>query len=97
MVARNNMLPAGRFGHAIHFMLKLTREEIPNISQFVISPALKHLERKYDHKLKTVFDAIRQLMSEAETDEKTPPREIGFHAVPLPSKDSSQPAKRKQS
>ncbi len=133
------------------FMLKLTREEIRNISQFVISPGLKHapsvfafteqgvamlssvlhspraiqvnieimrafvrlrqmlatnaglekklvaLERKYDHKFKIVFDAIRVLMSEAETNEKTPPREIGFHAVPSPSTGDSQRAKRKQS
>jgi hypothetical protein len=133
------------------FMLRLTREEIRNISQFVISPGLKHapsvfafteqgvamlssvlnspraiqvnieimrafvrlrqmlatntglekkltaLERKYDRKFKIVFDAIRELMSDAKVEETPARREIGFHTVSSAARDVSQRAKKKQS
>jgi hypothetical protein len=39
---------------------------------------IDEMERKYDAQFKTVFDAVRQLM----TPPKTPRRQIGFHAKP---------------
>jgi hypothetical protein len=47
------------------------------------------LERKYNRKFKIVFDAIRELMNEEETEE-APPREIGFHTIPSSTKARSR-------
>jgi hypothetical protein len=50
---------------------------------------LEALERKYDRQFKVVFDAIRRLMSPAETNR----REIGFHVKP---DDDAKPKARKR-
>jgi hypothetical protein len=56
---------------------------------------LAQLERKiegHDASIRTLFDAIRQLMAPAEK----PRREIGFHAIPEDAADNSKPkGKRK--
>ena len=49
---------------------------------------LETMEKKYDAQFKGVFDAIRQLMSPAETK----PKEIGFHV----KHDHEKPKARKR-
>lgn len=43
-----------------------------------LAAKLAEMEKKYDSQFRTVFDAIRQLMSPP----AAPKREIGFHAIP---------------
>ena len=50
---------------------------------------LELLEKKYDRQFKVVFDAIRRLMSPAETKR----REIGFH---VKHEDSAKPKAKKR-
>ena len=68
------------------FMFTLTRQEIRDLSQSVISPGLKHapnvfafteLEKHlqdHDEQIQTIFPAIRQLMAPKEA----PKKRIGF-------------------
>jgi hypothetical protein len=53
-----------------------------------LASKLDALEKKYDAQFKTVFDAIRQLMSP----DVPPKREIGFHVKP---EDDKQRARRR--
>jgi len=59
-----------------------------------LSGKLAALESKYDKQFKTVFDAIRELMS----DKKLPKREIGFHtAMPKAGKANGARVKARKS
>ena len=51
-----------------------------------LSRKLRALEKKYDDQFKVVFEAIRELMSPIDDDDRA--REIGFHAAlqPAPAK-----------
>jgi ORF6N domain. len=49
-------------------------------SNVELTKRLNDLEQKYDDQFKVVFEAIRELMAEPESDEKSARREIGFHA-----------------
>ena len=55
-----------------------------------LSRKLRALEKKYDDQFKVVFEAIRELMSPIDDDDRA--REIGFHAALKPA-----PAKTKKS
>jgi hypothetical protein len=58
------------------------------VSNAELSRKLDAMEKKYDSQFKVVFDAIRQLMSPADTRR----REIGFHVKP----DDDKPKSKKQ-
>lgn len=49
-------------------------------SNVELTKRLNDLEQKYDDQFKVVFEAIRELMAEPESDENSARREIGFHA-----------------
>ena len=61
-----------------------------------LSRKLESLERKYDVQFKTVFDAIRELMKRTEPARK-PKREIGFHTLLIPDKQSKSKSRSRKS
>ena len=56
-----------------------------------LSRRLDQMEKKFDHRFKIVFDAIREMTEPA----VSPRREIGFHVPAIAKANRKNPAKRK--